>query len=154
MVKDFKNKKVKGATLVEVIVSMAVFLIVFGVLVASFFSLRTMVKKQQEYLHFEAICSDIAIYRDNKDKVLGDRWELLLEAYFGPHSDKTIYFGSNYDVVETKNEATYTLTYSVNDVNNTPDNFLDNQLVISVHKTKDFSYMIVENLNLGTLEGC
>lgn len=70
------NKTRKGITLVEVIVSIAVFTIISLALFTSFLGMRKVVAKQEEYVRLEMVCHDINYYWD----MYGDAWD---ENYFG-----------------------------------------------------------------------
>ncbi len=65
------KKTRKGLTLVEVIVSIAVFTIISLALFTSFLGMRKVVAKQEEYVRIEMVCYDINYYWD----MYGNDWD-------------------------------------------------------------------------------
>ncbi len=70
------KKTHKGLTLVEVIVSIAVFTIISLVMFSSFLAMRKVVYLQEEYVRIEMACHDINAYWDKH----GNDWH---KEYFG-----------------------------------------------------------------------
>lgn len=56
------SKSKKGVTLIEVIVSIAIFSMISLALFSSIISMKKVVIRQEEYVRFEMICYDISAY--------------------------------------------------------------------------------------------
>lgn len=124
----------KGTTLVEVVVSIAVFLIVFGGLVTSYFALNKMVLKQKEFVYFEAVCLDIHEY-SNVYKKEWDKYYFNLDM---AESNSVIYYDGNFNI--TKNISKYKLSYQYNE---------QGELIVNIENMEK-GYYIIENLNYGS----
>jgi prepilin-type N-terminal cleavage/methylation domain-containing protein len=70
------KKTRKGLTLIEVLVSIAVFGIISLALISSYIGIKGIVTRQEEYVRLEMIAYDINYYWD----AYGDNWE---SEYFG-----------------------------------------------------------------------
>ena len=70
------KKTHKGLTLIEVLVSIAVFAIISLALVSSYIGIKGVVTRQNEYVRFEMVAYDINYYWD----AYSENWE---EKYFG-----------------------------------------------------------------------
>ncbi|MBR2722101.1 MAG: type II secretion system protein [Clostridia bacterium] len=137
MIRRTANVK-KGTTLVEVLVAIAVFSIISVAMFSSLLVMRKTVARQEEYLRFEMICSDIAFFGDE----YGREWD---QHYFPLNSGQDegkIYYG--YDFHPSTTEQVYCLSYSYADTND--DGF--EELIVSIHHVES-GRVIVENLNYG-----
>ena len=131
-------KTKKGTTLVEVLVSIAVFSIISVAMFSSLLVMRKASARQEEYLRFEMICTDIAFYGD----VYQRNWD---KEYFSlPESQREgeIYFGHDFAVSET--ERIYCLSYSYLDTNS--DGY--EELVVCIRHVES-GRIIIEDLNYG-----
>lgn len=130
------NKTRKGITLVEVIVSIAVFTIISLALFTSFLGMRKVVAKQEEYVRLEMVCYDIKYYWEQYGTE--NKWD---EKYFGDgiKSDDGIGTGylkyENGKFIPTNQRTNYHVTYT-----------MDNKiLTISIYNTTN-KRMYVENV--------
>lgn len=139
-----RNPK-KGATLMEVLVAIAVFAIIS---VAMFSSLTVMTKtaaRQEEYLRFEMICTDIALYGDEyaldwDEKYMADRaMERPLPDENGTYR---IYFNRDFEPSAT--ERIYSLTYFYLDTNG--DGYTE--LILTIRHIES-ERVIIKSLNYG-----
>ena len=144
------KKTRKGLTLVEVIVSIAVFTIISLALFTSFLGMRKVVAKQEEYVRIEMVCYDINYY-----------WDMYGDDDLAEKSDNdwyVKYFGDNatYDnakkegvgylqykdgkFVPTADKSYYEIEYSIDDEGN---------LVIKKIHNTETDRVYVENVNCG-----
>lgn len=101
------KKTHKGLTLVEVLVSIAVFTIISLVMFSSFLAMRKVVYLQEEYTRLEMACHDINAYWD----MYGDEWD---KKYFQrENSSKEGYLKYQNGVLAPfiSNNADYVVTY-------------------------------------------
>lgn len=126
----------KGFTLVEVLVSLTVFVILFGCVYGIYETSIKNSHKYTEYLYFESICQDIALYGDK----YGRNWDMR---YWGDaliHED-----GEGYAVCYDEKynpsgaDARYTLTYFYN---------AEGELILSVKYSAE-DYYVIKDLNYG-----
>ena len=85
------NKTRKGITLVEVIVSIAVFTIISLALFTSFLGMRKVVAKQEEYVRLEMVCYDIKYYWEQYGTE--NNWD---KKYFGDGIESNDGIGTGY----------------------------------------------------------
>lgn len=116
----------KGFTLIEVLVSVGVFLLTFGVILSTYLLSVNGVHKYEEYQFFENICITIDTIYDTK-KIEG------VKAYF--NNKELVYYNSSYEMVD--NEDKYSLFYTFDDV-----------LIVSI-KNNEKNYFVIENLDYG-----
>ncbi len=136
-------KKQKGATLVEVLVAVAVFAIISTAMFTSFLVMKKMIARQKDYLEFEIICRDINHYSD-KYYIEGNEndWDLN---YFGDKARKDdngdgvyeVYYDFDYCLSET--EKAFCLEYYYTD---------QNELIVSVYHNET-KRIIIDKLNYG-----
>lgn len=118
----------KGFTLVEVLVSIAVFTISMATILSCYLLSVKSTAKMKEYTYFENICLNIdEFYDDNRISDYG----------MNPTTDKQyIYYDSSFNKVSTIDK--YTLTY-----------YLENEdLIISIYNNNS-NYYVIEYLNYG-----
>ena len=131
-------KAKKGITLVEVLVAIAVFSIISLAMFSSLLVMRKTAARQEEYLHFEMICTDIAFYGDVHQK----SWD---KEYFSlPASQETgrVFYDQKFQPSST--DRVYCLSYSYLDTNN--DGYAE--LIVSIRHVES-ERVIIENLNYG-----
>ena len=116
----------KGFTLIEVLVSVGVFLLTFGVILSTYLLSVNGVYKYEEYQFFENICITIDTIYDTK-KIDG------VKAYF--NNKELVYYNSSYEMVD--NEDKYSLSYTFDDI-----------LIVSI-KNNEKNYFVIENLDYG-----
>ncbi len=144
------KKTRKGLTLVEVIVSIAVFTIISLALFTSFLGMRKVVAKQEEYVRIEMVCYDINYYwemygdADLAEKS-NDDWYVK---YFG---NDAIYNTENKSgvgylqykdgefVSSTDNRSHYVVEYKMNG---------EDLIITLIHNTKT-GRVYVKNVNCG-----
>lgn len=133
----------KGETLVEILVAIAVFLIIFAGLVTCLLSLSNLNRRQQAYVYFENICRSIDQYID----VAGESWDI---AYWGiSNSDAseaepaTVYYDENYAVCQPDEQPRFRLEYHYDS---------ENALIVSVQDIVK-GYEVISGLNYGTVSG-
>lgn len=131
-------KKKKGTTLVEVLVAIAVFTIISVAMFSSLLVMRKTAARQEEYLRFEMICSDIAFYGD----VYKKNWDKEYFSLQTSQNEGQIYYG--YDFTPSESDRIYCLSYSYLDTNN--DGY--EELIVSIHHVES-GRTIIENLNYG-----
>lgn len=122
--------KKRGFTLVEVLVSMFVFTLAFGVAVSTYLVSLNLEQKQTAYLFFESVCLDINQYSDR----FGREWN---REYFG-NDNSTQYYDSSFALIEA--EGKYELSFFYNETS---------ELIVNVEEVEKGSY-IIENLNYGS----
>ncbi len=131
-------KAKKGITLVEVLVSIAVFSIISLAMFSSLLVMRKTAARQEEYLHFEMICTDIAFYGD----VYQRGWD---KEYFSlPASQESGQIFYDHDFQLSSTERVYCLSYSYRDTND--DGYTE--LIVSIRHVES-ERVIIENLNYG-----
>ena len=133
------NKKTKGLTLVEVMVALAVFTIVFLGFTASYVLITKLGLKHEEFVYFEQVCKDIDAY-SYQYKDADTAWDAN---YFG---DDYIHLVDGKYVVnyndrfeKVKEENRYKIEYYYDD---------QGQLIVSVYNV-EMEYTVIENLNYG-----
>lgn len=129
-------KAKKGTTLVEVLVAIAVFSIITVAMFSSLLVMRKTAIRQEEYLRFEMVCTDIAFYGDVYQK----EWDVH---YFGlteSQSAGQIYYDHNFE--QSSTEQVYCLSYYY--VNNNGQS----ELIVSIRHVQS-GRAIIENLNYG-----
>ncbi len=131
-------KKKKGTTLVEVLVSIAVFSIISVAMFSSLLVMRKTSARQEEYLRFEMICSDIAFYGDVHKK----NWDKEYFSLPSSQNEGQIYYG--YDFAPSETDKIYCLSYSYLDTNG--DGY--EELIVSIHHVES-GRVIIEDLNYG-----
>ena len=133
------KKTRKGLTLVEVIVSIAVFTIISLALFTSFLGMRKVVAKQEEYVRIEMVCYDINYYWD----MYGNDWD---DTYF--NSDIPTNGGGTYTgylqykdgkFVPTADKSHYVVEYEIN----------GNELIITSIYNNETKRIYVESVNCG-----
>ncbi|MGM9632564.1 MAG: type II secretion system protein J [Eubacteriales bacterium] len=132
------KKTRKGVTLVEVIVSIAVFTIISLALFSSVLSMRKVVLRQEEYARLEMVCYDINAYWD----AYGENWYNNYTK--GVSSGKFIYLDSDFKVTDAVNQV-YTLKYDYDGKGTSETS--DDELIIIFIKKGDYTY--AENINCG-----
>ena len=85
----------KGFTLIEVLVSVGVFLLTFGVILSTYLLSVNGVHKYEEYQFFENICITIDTIYDTK-KIDG------VKAYF--NNKELVYYNSSYEMVDNEDK--------------------------------------------------
>lgn len=123
----------KGLTLVEVLVSITLFVISFATCISIYFISLKQETRQKEYLAFENICLEIDAYSDK----YGDKWNI---EYFG-NEDNIQYFDEKYRHLKGSydvNDIKYTLTIS----------FEDSELIINIFERESGRY-VIKDLNYG-----
>lgn len=119
----------KGFTLVEVLVALSIFVLVFVVVLSTYLLSIRGYEKQLEYLYFENICMDIDQYYDT----YGLDWE---ENYFNENLS-TVYYDAEYKVSTTANKYTMKIWYNE-----------ANELYISIYN-EDKDYFVIADLYYG-----
>lgn len=143
------KKTRKGATLVEIIVSIAVFTIISLAMFSSNIGMRQVVYRQEEYTRFEMICYDINYYWDmyGKDDPsttdVNEGWDMF---YFkGATTVKndiyTGYFDKDFEPhhLYDQNVSKYSIEYS----------YSGDELTIVSIKSIDGERVYIENVNCG-----
>ena len=131
-------KTKKGITLVEVLVSIAVFAIISVAMFSSLLVMRKTSARQEEYLRFETVCTDIAFYGDAH----GRAWDKEYFSLPDSRDEGEVYFG--YDFTPSETQQIYRLSYSYIDTNG--DGY--EELVVSIHHVES-GRAIIEDLNYG-----
>ena len=132
------NKK-EGFTLVEVLVSMTIFLIVFISIIASITIVINRVGRYEEYEYLENICLDIDKIYDNEGYEGLVRY-YSFESLVDDSSSGELYIDSTYKF--SKSDYKYILSYKY-----TKDES-DVSFIISIKNDKN-NYYIIENLEYG-----
>lgn len=123
--------KKKGFTLVEIVVSIALFSVMVGAIFSCYFLARNANIKHKEYLYFENICLEIDYYYDK----YGKDWENNF--YKNDHANDIYYYDNNYKQVEELSK--YELSFKYNE---------KDEMILSI-KNLDKNYYVIENLNYG-----
>lgn len=119
----------KGFTLIEVLVSMFIFALVFSLSLSTYLISVTLEKWHSEYIFFEGVCLDINEYSN----VYLKEWNVN---YFGNESN-TQYYTSQFKHVDEVD--TYELSFIYNE---------KNELIINIKEYKSSRY-IIKDLNYG-----
>ena len=131
-------KKKKGTTLVEVLVAIAVFSIISAAMLSSLLILRKTSARQEEYLRFEMICSDIAFYGDE----YGRDWDKEYYSLPASQNEGKVYYDHDFELSTT--DKIYCLSYSYLDTNS--DGYPE--LIVTIRHVESGRF-IIENLNYG-----
>jgi len=131
-------KTKKGTTLIEVLVAIAVFAVISVAMFSSLLVMRTTSARQEEYLRFEMICTDIAFYGDVHKR----SWDKEYFSLPAPQDEGKIYFG--YDFTPSTADKIYCLSYSYLDTNSDGHE----ELILSIYHVES-GRTIIENLNYG-----
>lgn len=131
-------KTKKGTTLVEVLVAIAVFAIISVAMFSSLLVMRKTAARQEEYLRFEMICTDIAFYGD----VYKKNWDKEYFSLPSSQNEGQIYYGR--DFTPSMTEHLYCLSYFYLDTNSDGHE----ELIVSIHHVES-GRTIIENLNYG-----
>lgn len=108
---NMKNTK-KGVTLIEVIVSIAIFTTISLALFSSVILMKNVIKRQEEYVKIEMICYDIdAYYHLSKKESIEPWYELYFEDIDISHTNKKGYLSSNFKPT-TRDNAAYVIEFS------------------------------------------
>lgn len=137
------KKTRKGLTLVEVIVSIAVFTIISLALFTSFLGMRKVVAKQEEYVRIEMVCYDINYYWDMYGDGSEPEEEPWYEKYFGENAQYGIGYLKYEDgnlIPNTNDNSHYKVEYYIDDEGN---------LVIKKIHNTETDRVYVENVNCG-----
>lgn len=143
------KKTRKGLTLVEVIVSIAVFTIISLALFTSFLGMRKVVAKQEEYVRIEMVCYDINYY-----------WDMYGDDDLAEKSDNdwyVKYFGENATYDNAKKEGVGYLQYKDGKFEPTADKshyvveyeINGNELIITSIYNNETKRIYVESVNCG-----
>lgn len=142
------KKTRKGLTLVEVIVSIAVFTIISLALFTSFLGMRKVVAKQEEYVRIEMVCYDINYYWDMYGDGSEPEEEPWYEKYFGENATYDyikkegvgyLQYKDGEFVPSTDNTSHYKIEYEMN----------DGVLIITSIYNTETDRVYVENVNCG-----
>lgn len=161
--------KKKGFTLVEILVSLSVFLIVFlGILTTYSFTIKG-AQKYEEYLYFEKICLDIDKVYDAegfdavKNTIFGGKDENDSYIYIKDLTTKektnttteeaNLYFDANYNLLSDGSDSKYKLTYTYTEFTTADDetsttSTTTHNLIITIDNTIK-NYSIINNLDYG-----
>ena len=133
----------KGETLVEVMVSIAVFVVMLIGITTCLLSLADLNRRQQAYVYFENICRNIDHYTEAKAK----GWDQAYLDVSNPTADKdhqaAVYFRSDYTVCQAEDSPRFSLEYYYND---------QDELIITVRDI-DKGYVVISELNYGRISG-
>lgn len=128
--KRHRQNRQRGASLIEVLVGLAVFLLLSISFFSTFVGMKAHLLYQEEYIRFEMICRDIDAYYD----AYGADWD---KKYFDSGSlDGTVYFDASFQ--PSFQENTYRLTYGTR----------EGALVVNVYHHQT-DRVIIENLDYG-----
>lgn len=123
--------KRKGFTLVEVLVSLSIFVITFGAIITSYFLSINNAEKLEEYQYFENICLDINTIYDQKGFI-------EVKQYLNVSEDNgEVFYNENYIQVEEQDKYTLSYIYSGK-----------KKLTISIYNNVK-SYYVIEELEYG-----
>lgn len=133
----------KGETLVEVLISIAVFLIIFAGLITCILGMSNLNRRQLSYVYFENICRNIDFYVDAEAK----NWDSVYFGVSNPTADEEnraiIYYNDNFAVCQENEQRRYQLEYYYDS---------NGDLIISVQDiVKD--YAVISALNYGAVAG-
>lgn len=120
------KKSQKGLTLVEVIVSIAVFTIISLALFSSFLGMKKVTVRQEEYVRLEMACYDLKY-----------EWDMYGEEHFGD-DNKPKYLDSDFKTADIE-DAKYLVKYTIK----------DGELIIDVISDFDEKKVFIKNLNCG-----
>lgn len=111
------NKTHKGATLVEVLVAMTVFLIICGAIFTSVIGIGKIVVKQEQTLRIGYLLSDVERFYDEDATDGKTEWRENYLAYLGaPTEASAIFLDSNFTYDKSANGGLYILKFSDNTV--------------------------------------
>lgn len=134
------KKTKKGLTLVEVLVSVAVFAVIMLALTSTYIGMRNLSRRQEQYVRLEMVCYDINYYWDayGEDKANTEQdWSYK---YSGKYADDNlILLNADFKPISS-GTPTYTIKYSINE---------DNELIIESVKTRVGDRVYIKNLNCG-----
>lgn len=123
--------KRKGFTLVEVLVSLSIFVITFGAIITSYFLSINNAEKLEEYQYFENICLGINTIYDQKGFI-------EVKQYLNVSEDNgEVFYNENYIQVEEQDKYTLSYIYSG-----------EKKLTISIYNNVK-SYYVIEELEYG-----
>lgn len=123
--------KRKGFTLVEVLVSLSIFVLTFGGILTSYLLSLKGAEKLEEYQYFENICLDINALYDEKGFS-------EVQSYLQVNSNEgNVYYDADYKLVEKEDK--YTLYFIYND---------EKKLTVSIHNNLK-NYYVIESLEYG-----
>ena len=71
----YMNRSQKGVTLIEVLVSIAVFAIISLALFSSVIAMKNVITRQEEYVKLEMVCQDIIFYGSKYYYYFGDDFD-------------------------------------------------------------------------------
>ena len=103
------RKSKKGVTLIEVIVSIAIFSMISLALFSSVISMKKIIIRQEEYVRIEMVCYDISAYYE-KYKA---SWP---KEYFNSKNNNIGYLTSDLIPTTDENIATYKIIFSENEI--------------------------------------
>ena len=103
------RKSKKGVTLIEVIVSIAIFSMISLALFSSVISMKKVIIRQEEYVRIEMVCYDISAYYE-KYKA---SWP---KEYFNSKNNNIGYLTSDFIPTTDENIATYKIIFSENEI--------------------------------------
>lgn len=135
------KKTRKGATLVEVIVSIAVFTIISLAMFSSYIGMRQIVYRQEEYTRIEMICYDINYHWDR----YGDDWgkEYFKDDIVAENGIYTGYLDKDFKPQTSGTNARYSIQYKYED-----EDEVDNLIIVSI-KSIDGERVYIENVKCG-----
>ncbi len=131
------KKSQKGLTLVEVIVSIAVFTIISLALFSSFLGMKRVTVRQEEYVRLEMVCYDLKY-----------EWEMYGVKHFNDEKN-TKYLGSDFNIIQISDSsdsgdlknAKYLIKYTINE---------NGELIINRISDFDEKKVFIKDLNCGT----
>ena len=152
--------KRKGFTLIEVLVSLSVFLIVFaGVITTYSFSIKGS-QKLEEYIYFEKICLNIDKVYDAQgfdtvksnifklsEETKPETAETINEGITLTTEKYTILYNANYEVTNNTNDAKYNLNYIYKITVSSENTSYD--LEISIYNNSK-NYTVIGKLDYGS----
>lgn len=156
--------KRKGFTLVEILVSLCVFLIIFaGVLTTYSLSVKG-TNKLEEYTYFEKLCLDIDkiydnegyqslrinVFMDNSKDIPGET-VTSTDNLPGTSYKNDVYYDASYQLLDDKTNSKYKLSYDYtiyqsSDGDDTTTAY--SKLIISIYNL-DKNYYVIEKLDYG-----
>ena len=122
----------------EVLVAIAVFSIISVAMFSSLLVLRKTSARQEEYLRFDMICSDIAFYGDE----YGRGWDKEYFSLPASQNEGEVYYDHGFALSAT--DRIYCLSYSYADTNG--DGY--EELIVSIRHVESGRF-IIKNLNYG-----
>lgn len=127
------KKSQKGLTLVEVIVSIAVFTIISLALFSSFLGMKRVTVRQEEYVRLEMVCYDLKY-----------EWEMYGDKHFS-NEKNTKYLDSDFNIIQISDssdlkKAKYLIKYTIE----------NGELIINRISDFDEKKVFIKDLNCGT----